>query len=89
MNKSHDKTIRSLLKELSVTFIELLTGENLSKDTLRPLDVKLLKVIEREADLIAENTETEGFCKNTEITFMKVLEDLQVRVFLLVRYYPP
>lgn len=58
MNKSYDKTIRSLLKDLPVTFMELLTGKKLSKDTLKLLDIKLQKVIEREADLIVENTET-------------------------------
>ena len=54
----YDKTIRSLLKDLPTTFIELLTGEKLSKEALKPLDVKLQKVIEREADLIVENTQT-------------------------------
>ena len=58
MNKFYDKTIRSLLKDLPVAFMELLTGEKLSKDALKPLDIKLQKVIEREADLIVENTET-------------------------------
>jgi hypothetical protein len=57
-SKIYDKTIRSLLKELPITFMELITGEKLSKDSLKPLDIKLQKVIEREADLIAENTET-------------------------------
>ena len=58
MSKTYDKTIRSLLKELPVVFLELLTGEKLSKDALKPLDTKLQKVIEREADLIVENAET-------------------------------
>jgi predicted transposase/invertase (TIGR01784 family) len=58
VNKSYDKTIRSLLKDLPVTFMELLTGEKLSKEALKPLDIKLQKVIERESDLIVENTET-------------------------------
>ena len=59
MNKQrYDKTIRSLLKDLPTTFIELLTGEKLSKEALKPLDVKLQKVIERDADLIVENTQT-------------------------------
>ncbi len=56
--RKYDKTIRSLLKDLPTTFIELLTGEKLSKEALKPLDVKLQKVIEREADLIVENTQT-------------------------------
>jgi len=58
LSRTYDKTIRSLLKELPTTFIELITGEKLSKESLRPLDIKLQKVIEREADLIVENTET-------------------------------
>jgi len=58
LSRTYDKTIRSLLKELPTTFIELITGEKLSKKSLRPLDIKLQKVIEREADLIVENTET-------------------------------
>ena len=57
-SKIYDKTIRSLLKELPTTFMELITGKKLSKETLKPLDIKLQKVIEREADLIVENTET-------------------------------
>ena len=56
--QKYDKTIRSLLKDLPTTFIELLTGEKFSKEALKPLDVKLQKVIEREADLIVENTQT-------------------------------
>ena len=48
----------SLLKEFPVAFLELLIGEKLLKDALKPLDTKLQKVIEREADLIVENTET-------------------------------
>ena len=54
----YDKTIRSLLKDIPVAFIELLTGKKLSREALRPLDIKLQKVIEREADFIVENTET-------------------------------
>ena len=57
-SRIYDKTIRSLLKELPTTFMELITGKKLSKETLKPLDIKLQKVIEREADLIVENTET-------------------------------
>ena len=57
-SKIYDKTIRSLLKELPTTFMELITGKKLSKEALKPLDIKLQKVIEREADLIVENTET-------------------------------
>jgi len=57
-SKIYDKTIRSLLKELPTTFMELITDKKLSKETLKPLDIKLQKVIEREADLIVENTET-------------------------------
>jgi len=57
MSKTYDKTIRSLLKELPVAFLALLTGGKLSKDALKPLDVKLQKVIEREADLIVENAD--------------------------------
>jgi len=41
MSKTYDKTIRSLLKELPVAFLELLIGEKLSKDAPKPLDVKL------------------------------------------------
>jgi hypothetical protein len=58
LSKEYDKTIKSLLKDIPVTFMELLTGEKLSKDVLKPLDIKLQKVIEREADLIIENTKT-------------------------------
>jgi len=58
LSKTYDKTIRSLLKELPVTFLELITGKKLTEETLKPLDIKLQKVIEREADLIVENTET-------------------------------
>ncbi|MEO2068071.1 MAG: hypothetical protein ABGX27_00975, partial [Desulfurobacteriaceae bacterium] len=54
-SKIYDKTIRSLLKELPTTFMELVTGKKLSKEALKPLDIKLQKVIEREADLIVEN----------------------------------
>jgi len=57
-SKIYDKTIRSLLKELPTTFMELITDKKLSKEALKPLDIKLQKVIEREADLIVENTET-------------------------------
>jgi len=58
LSKTYDKTIRSLLKELPITFLELITGKKLAKKTIKPLDIKLQKVIEREADLIVENTET-------------------------------
>jgi predicted transposase/invertase (TIGR01784 family) len=58
LSRTYDKTIRSLLKELPTTFMELITGKKLSKESLKPLDIKLQKVIEREADLIVENTET-------------------------------
>jgi len=57
-SRIYDKTIRSLLKELPTTFMELITDKKLSKEALKPLDIKLQKVIEREADLIVENTET-------------------------------
>lgn len=58
MSKKYDKTIRSLLKDLPTTFLQLITGDRFSQNTVKPLDVKLQKVIEREADLIVENTET-------------------------------
>jgi len=58
LSKTYDKTIRSLLKELPITFLELITGKKLPEETLRPLDIKLQKIIEREVDLIVENTET-------------------------------
>jgi len=57
-SKTYDRTIKSLFKDLPTTFLRLLVGKNLSKNTLKPLDIKLQKVIEREADLIVENTET-------------------------------
>jgi len=41
MSKTYDKTIRNLLKELPIAFLELLTGEKLSKNAFKPLDVKL------------------------------------------------
>jgi len=58
LSKKYDKTIRSLLKDLPTTFLQLITGDRFSQNTVKPLDVKLQKVIEREADLIVENTET-------------------------------
>jgi predicted transposase/invertase (TIGR01784 family) len=47
-----------LLKDLPTTFLQLITGDKFSQKTVKPLDVKLQKVIEREADLIVENTKT-------------------------------
>ncbi|WP_297445254.1 hypothetical protein [Desulfurobacterium sp.] len=52
MASSYDKTIRSLLKDIPVVFMELLTGKKLSKEFLKPLDVKLQKVVERKVELI-------------------------------------
>jgi len=60
LSKKYDKTIRSLLKDLPTTFLQLITGDKFSQKTVKPLDVKLQKVIEREADLIVENTETKN-----------------------------
>ena len=56
--KIYDKTIRSLLKGIPTTFLNLLTGKPISKEKIKLLDVKLQKVLEREADLIIEDTET-------------------------------
>jgi NADPH-dependent curcumin reductase CurA len=39
--KIYDKTIRSLLKGIPTTFLNLLTGKPISKEKIKLLDVKL------------------------------------------------
>jgi hypothetical protein len=56
---AYDRTIRSLFKkEFPVSLLELMTDEKLSKEALIPLEVKLHKMIEREADLLLKNLKT-------------------------------
>ena len=57
-SRKYDKTIRSLLKGIPITFLSLLTGREFSPDKLKLLDIKLQKVLERETDLIIEDTKT-------------------------------